>query len=353
MYNINPERNNAQIARHAYTTKVKKSILYLINECSSKLNFHDKKMMNVLSKLENLEVLSPQIHYRHHALQHNMRKNDIEGVKISLTELMNVILDVSNESFQVSTILGSDWEEFAVTEALKLTQVDCGLIAEIKPIDSDQLSDAKDKLFLALSLIARHDPDMFDEIQTHVGQIKIFDGKVTMGLTDVRIMGSMFIRIPRSNVDPVLYFIEHIIHEASHIHLNSIMVIDPLFLNSPDEKFISPIRRDLRPMIGVFHATYVSARIVRYFFKLYKIKNDKKIQQHLAETLDETIRGVREIEKNCKLTSNGKMLIESIKKMVDTIKIDSTWKTYDFDVPHIHRFGIGQSKVSELKRAVL
>jgi hypothetical protein len=352
MFTINPNKETAILSRQAQSSKVKKSINYLIQECINKLKLSDIAAASPLSSLEKIDKLSPEIHYLHHMLQSAMRKQDPLAAKLELYKLINEIINCPTQEswIKVSSITNSAWETFISNEAIRLTKEDCGEIAVIEPISESELIEAKDLLNAAINLIARHDPLMFDEIHEQVSIIKLFNGKVTMGLTDVRMLGAMFIRLPRMQVNSVLYFFEHIIHEASHIHLNCLMAIDPLILNLPDEKFISPLRHDLRPMIGVFHATFVSTRIVRSLVNLYKSTNNIDLLHPLAESMDEVIRGIAEIKQNAKLTENGEKIVNDMQDIVDTTSHLPQWQSYDFIKSRTHRFGAGASKVDSFSR---
>ena len=128
--------------------------------------------------------------------------------------------------------------------------------------------------------------------------------------------------------------------------------IDPLILNLPDELYKSPLRTDPRPMIGVFHATYVSAKIAQVFLNIYNAIDDRELLHPLAENLDEAIRGILEIEKHAKLTENGQLLVDNINEFIELAKSLPDWKKYDFKTQRIHRFGVGVSKVNELQRLI-
>jgi hypothetical protein len=354
VYNINPNKSAAKHARERQSDRIRKSINYLINECSDKLNFRDKRIDLALSKISKVNRLLPEIHYLHHLLQAAMRLQDPIQVRTSLLKLIDAICTDpdENEWISISSLSDSEWEKFIVIEAKRLTNQDLGKEAKIEPILGSELTLATNILNAALTMIARYDPDMFDEIQEQVRVIKLFRGKVTRGLTDVRILGAMLIRSPHEAVNPLLYFLEHVIHEASHIHLNCLMSIDPLILNSSSERFISPLRPDPRPMVGVFHATYVSARISRTFMTLYRLTENKDFLHTLAETLDETIRGISEIRKHAKLTVHGCELVDSMTELVESARKLPEWKAYKFEELRDHRFGFGKTKVTDFQRAV-
>ena len=55
-------------------------------------------------------------------------------------------------------------------------------------------------------------------------------------------------------------YIPRLIHEYSHNLLFGIARNEPLVFNDPEERYESPLRQDLRPMDGIYHALFVSAR---------------------------------------------------------------------------------------------
>ena len=65
---------------------------------------------------------------------------------------------------------------------------------------------------------------------------------------------------PRRHADP-LSLLETLAHEAAHSLLFGIQISGALVLNPDHERYTSPLRVDLRPMDGVYHATFVSARM--------------------------------------------------------------------------------------------
>jgi len=71
--------------------------------------------------------------------------------------------------------------------------------------------------------------------------------------------GALFINAEADRND--VEMIEALVHESSHSLLFSYTIDEPLVNNSDDELFASPLRQDLRPMDGIYHATYVSARM--------------------------------------------------------------------------------------------
>jgi len=58
-----------------------------------------------------------------------------------------------------------------------------------------------------------------------------------------------------------LEVVQTLTHESSHMHLFAVALDSPLVHNAEDERYHSPLRVDPRPMDGIYHATYVTARM--------------------------------------------------------------------------------------------
>ncbi|MEL7345231.1 MAG: HEXXH motif-containing putative peptide modification protein [Pseudomonadota bacterium] len=65
---------------------------------------------------------------------------------------------------------------------------------------------------------------------------------------------------PKHHKTP-LACVEVLAHEASHSLLFGLTIEEPLVFNPDEELYVSPLRPDPRPMDGIYHATYVSARM--------------------------------------------------------------------------------------------
>lgn len=132
--------------------------------------------------------------------------------------------------------------------------------------------------------------------------------------TNFYMWGTMFIYIKSSH--SILYYIDHIIHECAHTALNILNAKDELVTNAPTERFPAPLRKDLRPMIGLFHALFVLNRVCGTFKKIISDKNyeylDEAIQKYndSLKKLKETYATVRA---NAKTTPLGENILNAIK----------------------------------------
>lgn len=310
-----PQCGHAALIHRLYREKLKKSLLSLIGSVEKALNEDYNSIKQKYVDLNLEERFSPRLYYLHHHLQSKMRLSDIESVKNILASLDKMPAEeIYCPTLIISSGIINDWERFVVEEAQKIKATNAaGERPEIFSAPIANLKNIKASIQEALELIQTYDSVMKEQFDEYIAHLKVFDGKGMIGMTDVRIFGAIFLRAPLPQDDATVYFIEHLIHETSHLHLNAIMSHDPLISNSPDELYPAPIRLDLRPMYGVLHATYVLSRIVRFFKLAAKCFPHK---EGFIKTLSVTERqfneGYKIVKSYARCTEVGKQVMESL-----------------------------------------
>ena len=116
----------------------------------------------------------------------------------------------------------------------------------------------------ALERLRRTLPNLYAEmralLQEIVGVVSeatrpvVFDGGSCSQL-----WGALFINAQTSYSE--VEMIEVLAHESAHCLLFGFARKDLLVENDPEDLFRSPLRADPRPMLGIYHATFVSARM--------------------------------------------------------------------------------------------
>lgn len=175
----------------------------------------------------------------------------------------------------------------------------------------------------------------FQEINDYVSHIILYDGTGITGSSSTRTMGAIYIRIPKrreqeqneeelspislSWLPPFVYYLEQLIHETAHLHLDQLMEFDPLILNPAHEKYVSPIRKDPRPMRGIFHATYVLARLY-LFYSIYNFKSQwseelkDKRKRAIADVFK---RGLCVLNESAILTDRGRVILVEMEELLN------------------------------------
>lgn len=120
----------------------------------------------------------------------------------------------------------------------------------------------------ARAIIAAVDPAIDREITGLASRIYVAvpnpqSPRPFAGVTSFMVWGATLVNCTAHQTVPLMA--EFLVHEITHALLFGLAVADPLVLNSADEAYASPLRKDPRPMDGVFHATIVCARLVEFY----------------------------------------------------------------------------------------
>ena len=183
----------------------------------------------------------------------------------------------------------------------------------------------------ALKIINSADENLYKEIDFVVDEVRIFNKGSLRAGTNFNMLGVIYIGCC-SPCDDVSRYIEHVVHEAAHTLLYAHWTQDPLFKNHTKNLYLTPFRRDSRPLSAIYHAAFVLARTIYVFDKIYKSNscaldfsrvrtnynergNDEPFKDKFLQTLDV-------IYRNAMLTEYGRSLIESCQKIVDECQVE-------------------------------
>lgn len=115
-----------------------------------------------------------------------------------------------------------------------------------------------------IALMQRALPELAGEVYEIVHELIMVTGNGGSdcqfdGGSHYQLWGALFLNadIPRKPCAMV----EAIAHESAHSLLFGFCIDEPLVVNTDEQLFSSPLRHDHRPMDGIYHATFVSARM--------------------------------------------------------------------------------------------
>jgi HEXXH motif-containing protein len=162
--------------------------------------------------------------------------------------------------------------------------------------------------------MARGDPELAGEFRGLVSEILLAKGGSADGLSEFdggssfMLWGALFINPSRPKT--VVEMVETLAHESAHSLLFGLSIDDPLVENPDGERFKSPLRDDPRPMDGIYHATFVSARMHYAMARLADSGILTADQQAAAREAMESDRrafrdGLATVEAHGRLTARG------------------------------------------------
>ena len=146
--------------------------------------------------------------------------------------------------------------------ARKMSEDGSGLM--FLPPDAAVAAAFRTRLDAGLALLDRALPALAGEIRAIVHQVVIAAGDPASRLqfdggSHFQLWGALFLN-GQFHPDTVAVA-EVLAHESAHSLLFGFCTQEALVENADDERYPSPLREDLRPMDGIYHATFVSARM--------------------------------------------------------------------------------------------
>lgn len=126
--------------------------------------------------------------------------------------------------------------------------------------------------------------------------------------------GALFLNASSHKTE--IAMVEVMAHESAHMLLYGCAAEEALVSNSDDELFPSPLRRDLRPMDGIYHATFVSARMHWAMDQLIKSRlldhsALAEAERARADDLKNFWSGYEVVARHGKLTKTGTSVMQS------------------------------------------
>ena len=158
--------------------------------------------------------------------------------------------------------LGSDEVVHLYVQAL---DTDERLSFEFLSPTADESARARASVISALALMQKVAPDVFAEFNGIVHQVVLAAGSRDPagaqfdGASSYMLWGALALSVNQQKSD--IEMLQALAHEAGHSFLFGLMIDEPLVKNPDEQLFLSPLRDDARPMDGVYHATYVLARM--------------------------------------------------------------------------------------------
>lgn len=179
-------------------------------------------------------------------------------------------------------------------------------IAVNKPCTPEALEQAKERMTQAIQVI-KQVPAFYEEMRALVNYILFIDSDKLVAGSCFYLLTFLFFR----SGDTWQVYCENLVHETAHQYLFQCSTFDQLCENPHEDRYASPLRKDPRPMMGIFHAVFVLCRILLFYYSLarqnHAIHTSERIELLKARFQD----GVETVQKYGKLTALAQRILES------------------------------------------
>jgi len=209
---------------------------------------------------------------------------------------------------------------------------DVGLTTELVAPPTKVLSTESQTIGRACRLMTELAPDWSDEFSQLVNEIILatnasaMAGRNFAGGSVFDLFGALLVN-PTYRTD-IAHYLMTIIHESSHQRLFCYHLDDEVVLNDDVARYHSPLRRQPRPMEGIFHAMWVSARMAVFGHELLERAAENQLMRpteislmrdHVGNAIVAFRDGYGVVQEHGDLTDLGQQLAADSMRAVDVI----------------------------------
>lgn len=300
------------------------SLDHIFGQANELLNIPQERIQEFLSRLRN-QPISPLAFSFYSDAVIAIEDDDIEGASELLSEL--ITLPSCNGELEISALADPKDDSIAQRYA-RFLNTDPSVTFEIFPPSQEAFTNCTSQIQDAFALLDKGDPELAGEIRALLREIVLAAGSkdpkaMTFdGASSFMLWGAIIINADRR--DGAVGMTQMLAHESAHNLLFGFSSDEALVDNPPDELFPSPLRLDPRPMDGIYHATFVTARMYRVVRQLLEsgVLNGaerQKAEKDLADNARLFKKGIETVEKYAKLTPLGESVMRGASEYMASV----------------------------------
>lgn len=266
-----PSAENGSLARRQIQDRLAESIGHVLEQCRGKVPFDEASGENLLDILRSDRAVSPEIFSAYFRAVRAIMDHGDEPWDASRTRIeaaLKTLLAgpfIAESGVSVRPLSPAYFDAEAERELRDNFVSESLLDEQIVTVDAAAADELAQTVGHAVALIREHAPETFSELERCVSEIvpasgrNSADGMEFGGCSSLERWGSILINSSAQPTTVVLC--ESIIHEGAHNVLFGTSPVEFHIRNGPDELRKSPLRVDPRPLDGIYHATFVLARM--------------------------------------------------------------------------------------------
>jgi hypothetical protein len=290
------------------------SLRYILAQSDGQLHLPNDRFQDFTIRLEK-EPISPLAFSFYSDAVLAIEDDNLEVASNLLAEL--ITLPSHSEGLDIIALADPKTDSIAQRYARFLNS-DPSILFEIFPPSTEAAESCGAQIRDALALLDAGDPELADEIRALLRQIVLASGSKDLkaytfdGASSFMLWGAIIINADRR--DGAIGMTQMLAHESAHNLLFGFSADESLVENSPDELFSSPLRKDPRPMDGIYHATFVTARMYRVVHRLIESKildaaSEEKARKDLADNARLFKQGIETVQRFGKLSPLGESVM--------------------------------------------
>lgn len=263
LFAFEPDADRVRVLDHYMRHRLADSVRYILQQADGQIEFPRDDADAFLARLESGPISPLAFSYYSDAVM-AIEDDDLDSAGMALAGLIG---SPAAKDEMVVTELGDRATDAAARQFASFIDSDPTIRFDIFPPSAEAAASCRSQIRGALALLDAGDPALAAEIRALLRQVVLAAGTEDPkaytfdGASSFMMWGAIILNANRRDGD--LGMVQMLAHESAHNLLFGIGSDEPLVNNSADELFSSPLRVDPRPMDGIYHATFVTARMHR------------------------------------------------------------------------------------------
>lgn len=315
---FDPSRARAEAVSARMRGRLAESLRYILDQASGQMSVPWTEMAGFLARLASGPV-SPLVFGIYCDLVLAIDANALDEAE----QLLKEVAAAPNAPSELRILdLGDPLTDPSANRYRRLVDTDATLPFTISP-PADGAARMRWLIAEAFALLDAGNPALAAEIRTLLNEIVLALGSDDPhaaqfdGVSSFLLWGATVFDV-RSYTTP-LEMVQALAHESGHNLLFGLCADGPLHENDNDERFTSPLRRDPRPMDGIIHAAYVSARQHQSVQRLLdaRVLDDAQQRQARAANVANAkhfAMGIDTVDRHAKLTPLGQSAMDNARR---------------------------------------
>lgn len=310
-----PNADRARFLDQRMRQRLAQSLRYIRSEAGGQLGLESDSFEKFLTQLESRTVSPLAFTYYNESVL-AIEEDDLDRAARLLRDMSE--LPAPEATLQIQE-LADPTTDFKAELYVRAIDTDPGMKFQVFPPPPPAATVCREQIHQALRLMQEGDPELAAEIPALLREIILAAGSEDPkaftfdGGSSFMLWGAILINANRR--DGELAMAQMLAHESAHNLLFGFSANGPLVENTADELYPSPLRADPRPMDGIYHATFVTARMYRVLQTLLDSgilsrEQEEKARKDLAEDARLFQLGIATVQKHARLTEVGEAVIQ-------------------------------------------
>lgn len=256
-----PDASRARALDQRMRDRLADSLSYIFDQASDHLRYAPADLAPFLARLRTAPV-SAQIFGAYCDLVLDIESDRLDSAQRRVAEILAAS---SHAGGPIVVELGDPAQDAASDRYCRLVDTDPGMPFRLLPPPEPDALACRDRIAAALALLEAGYPALAAELQVLLREIVLAvspEGKGALlfdGASCFMLWGAIVLNARQHKT--VLDMVQALAHESGHNLLFGFCADGPLVENDDIARFASPLRFDPRPMDGIVHAAYVTARM--------------------------------------------------------------------------------------------